>query len=72
MFTTLSGSVLATIGIISLMLQIPAWQSTVHSALNNAMVVPLLVVVPAVIGFVVQQQIGGFSQLREAQAGGDD
>ena len=69
-FTTFSGSVLATIGLISLLLQVEAWAPSVRSALEaNPLIIPLLVIVPAVIGFVIQQQIGGYAQLRAAHAG---
>lgn len=69
LFTTFSGSVLATIGIIALLLHVPAWNAGVSNALRaNPLVVPMLVIVPAVIGLVVQQQIGGFQRLKTAQA----
>lgn len=72
-FTTFSGSVLATIGLISLLLQVEAWQPAVRSGLEaNPLIIPLLVIVPAVIGFVIQQQIGGYAQLRSAHAGMDE
>lgn len=65
-FTSISGSTLAVLGIIALLLQVPAWHHAVADAIQaNPLVVPMLVVVPAVIGLVLQQQMGG---LRRAES----
>lgn len=62
-FTSISGSTLAVLGIIALLLQVPAWRNAVADAIQaNPLVVPMLVVVPAVIGLVLQQQMGGLKK----------
>ena len=63
LFTSVSGSVLAVLGIIALLLQVPAWRESIGSSLKaNPMVVPLLVIVPAVIGLVIQHSFGGLKR----------
>jgi len=58
-FTSVSGSTLAVLGIIALLLQIPAWQQSIGEAIRaNPMIIPILVAVPAVVGLVLQQQMG--------------
>jgi len=62
-FTSISGSVLAVLGIIALLLQVPAWQVGIADAIKaNPLIVPMLVAVPAVIGLVLQQQMGGLQK----------
>lgn len=62
-FTSISGSVLAVMGIIALLLQVPAWQGAVGDGIRaNPLIVPMLVAVPAVIGLVLQQQMGGLQK----------
>jgi len=59
-FTSISGSTLAVLGIIALLLQVPAWQTGITDAIRaNSLIVPMLVAVPAVIGLVLQHQMGG-------------
>jgi hypothetical protein len=56
LFTSVSGATIALFGALSLLLQIPAWRSDIIQSLHdNAMVLPLLVVVPAIIGLIFQQ-----------------
>ncbi len=67
LFTSFSGSVLAVLGIIALLLQVPSWREAIGNALReHPMVVPLLVIVPAVIGLVIQQQFGGLKKQQTA------
>ncbi|MEX0777447.1 MAG: hypothetical protein WD042_17215 [Phycisphaeraceae bacterium] len=57
LFTSVSGATIAMIGVLALVLQVPAWRSSIDSWSShaNAMVFPLLVLVPAVIGLILQQ-----------------
>jgi len=56
LFTSVSGATIALFGALSLLLQVPAWRSTIIQSLHdNAMVLPLLVLVPAIIGLIIQQ-----------------
>lgn len=53
--TSVSGSTLAVMGALALLMQVQPWQKSVSEGIStHAMVVPLLVVVPAVIGFILQ------------------
>jgi len=62
-FTSVSGSVLAVLGFIALLLQVPAWRTAIGDSIQaNPLIVPMLVVVPAVVGLVLQQQMGGLKQ----------
>jgi len=62
-FTSISGSTLAVLGIIALLLQVPAWQTGITDAiLANPLIVPMLVAVPAVIGLVLQHQMGAMQK----------
>lgn len=68
-FTSFSGSVLAVLGVITLLLQVPAWRESVAASIQaNPLIMPMLVIVPAVIGLVLQQQFGGL-QRHQAEAG---
>ncbi len=68
-FTSISGSVLAVFGITALLLQVPAWRGAIGEAIAaNPLVMPLLVVVPAAVGLVLQYQFGG---LKRAPAGAE-
>ena len=68
LFTSVSGSVLAVIGILALLLQIPAWQEGLTKSLTaNALVIPMLVIVPAVAGLVLQHQFGAGQKLEAAK-----
>jgi len=60
LFTSLSGAVLATIGIMALLLQVPAFRDSIVQYISDKPVIlPMLVAVPTVIGLVIQQQHGG-------------
>ncbi|MAE65275.1 MAG: hypothetical protein CMJ18_13470 [Phycisphaeraceae bacterium] len=64
-FTSIGGSTIAVLGILALLLQIPLFSDDIASGLRaHASVIPLLVLVPAVIGLVLQETTGG----EEAQA----
>ncbi len=68
LFTSVSGSVLAVLGIIALLLQVPSWREAIGGSLKaHPMVVPLLVIVPAVIGLVIQQHFGGLKKPEPAK-----
>ena len=55
LFTSVGGGVLAVLGGITLLMNVPNWDQTVRDSLGaNQLVVPLLVGVAAVIGFVRQ------------------
>jgi hypothetical protein len=70
LFTTVSGSILAVLGIFALLLQVPGWQDTiVKGIVDKPVVMPLLVMVPALIGLILQQQRGAF-KAKPAGAGG--
>jgi hypothetical protein len=63
LFTSVSGSVLAVLGILALLLQVPAWREAIGKSLEaHPLVIPLLVIVPAVIGLVIQQSFGGLQK----------
>ena len=69
LFTSMSGSVLVVIGSIALLLQVePLREQIVEGLRNRPVVMPLLIIVPAVIGLVVQQQWGAFG--KKAAPGG--
>lgn len=55
-FTSISGSTLAVMGGMALLLQVPEWRDSVSKGLSShAIVLPLLVAVPALIGFILQE-----------------
>lgn len=55
LFTSVSGSTFAVLGGVALLLQVPAWKQPVSESLSShPVVVPLLIVVPAVIGLIMQ------------------
>ncbi len=59
-FTSFSGSVFAVLGVLALLLQIESMRTTIADSLKaNPLVVPMLIVVPAVIGLVIQHGFGG-------------
>jgi hypothetical protein len=76
LFTSFSGSVLAVVGIIALLVQVPSWQQPIESGLvGKPLILPMLVLVPAVIALVIQHQGGGFQKVSKpgmagAAAGG--
>jgi len=68
LFTSIGGSAMAVCGAIALMLWVPEWKEGATRALsNNQVLVPLLITVAAVIGFVLQE-----GQKHEVEAEGAD
>jgi len=56
MFTSISGSTMIVFGLVALLLQFQPWHASVNDSLSaHAMIVPLLVIVPAIIGLILQQ-----------------
>lgn len=65
-FTSVSGSFLIVLGVIALLLHVPNWETTVSSSLQaSPMVVPMLVIVPAVIGLIIQQALARGAETEE-------
>ncbi|MFA7235358.1 MAG: hypothetical protein WC058_00720 [Phycisphaeraceae bacterium] len=63
LFTSVSGSVLAVLGVIALLLQVPGWRDAIAGTVQaNPLVLPMLVAVPAVIGLVLQHHLGGMKK----------
>jgi hypothetical protein len=59
LFTSVSGSTVAVIGAIALLLSIDGWSPTITEGLSaNRVIIPLLVFVPAAIGLIWQQTYG--------------
>lgn len=55
LFTSVGGAAMVVLGGITLLLQVPAWESAVRESLTaNQLLIPLLLCVAAVAGFVVQ------------------
>lgn len=60
LFTSVSGSTIAVFGVIALLLSIDTFSDTVRTELSrSALVIPMLVFVPAVIGFLLQEKSSG-------------
>lgn len=60
LFTSVSGSTIAVFGVIALLLSFDTFSATVATELSrSALVIPLLVFVPAAIGFVLQEMSSG-------------
>ena len=58
-FTSVSGSTVAVLGALALLLQFQPWRQSISEGIStNAMIVPILVLVPAVIGFILQESWG--------------
>ena len=56
LFTSISGSTLAVFCAMALLLQVPQWQTAVTKSMtSHTIVLPLLVLVPAVIGLILQE-----------------
>ena len=56
LFTSVSGATVAVLGGVALMLQVPGFSSQVSESIAaHPAVVPLLVIVPAAIGFILQE-----------------
>ncbi len=55
LFTSIGGGAMAVLGILTLMLHVPSWESAIRNSLQaNDMLLPLLVTVTAVTGLVLQ------------------
>jgi len=60
LFTSVTGATIAVFGVIALLLSVDTFSETVRTELSsNALVIPLLVFVPAAIGFVLQEMSSG-------------
>ena len=56
LFTSVGGAAMVVFGAIGLLLHVPAWKQAVHDSLvGNQLLIPLLLAVAAVAGFVVQE-----------------
>lgn len=56
MFTSVSGSTLAVMGGMALLLQVPEWRQSVTRGLeSHTIIMPMLVMAPALIGLILQQ-----------------
>lgn len=56
LFTSIGGAAMVVFGIITLLLQVEGWETAIRNSLtNNVQVIPMLVAVAAVSGFVLQQ-----------------
>ena len=63
LFTSFSGATLCVLGIMALLLQIDGLREGITNSLaKKPMIVPMLVIVPAVIGLVLQHQFGGLKK----------
>jgi len=59
MCTSVSGSTIAVMGLIALLLCVDPWRDSVSSGLTaNKLVIPLLVFVPAIIGLIIHESNG--------------
>jgi hypothetical protein len=55
LFTSIGGGAMAVLGILTLMMHVPNWETSIRSSLQaNNMLLPLLVTVTAVTGLVLQ------------------
>ena len=62
LFTSVSGSTIAVLGALALLLSFKPWQATVASGLTaNQLIIPLLVFVPAIIGLILQETFAASS-----------
>ncbi|MEM7624043.1 MAG: hypothetical protein AAF333_00290 [Planctomycetota bacterium] len=60
MFTSVSGSTIAVMGVLALLLSFEPWRETVAEGLKaSQLVIPLLVFVPAAIGLILQEANSG-------------
>ncbi|MCI0362837.1 MAG: hypothetical protein L0219_03085, partial [Phycisphaerales bacterium] len=68
LFTSIGGAAMVVLGVITLLMQVPGWEPIVRQGLaNNQHLVPLLVTVAAVAGFVIQE-----SRVRNGDGGGEE
>jgi hypothetical protein len=71
LFTSISGSMLAVIGSVALLLQLSPWQSAIAQGLSTKpLALPMIVLVPAIIAFVIQHHGGGLGQVKKPAPGG--
>ncbi|MDH3583270.1 MAG: TMEM198/TM7SF3 family protein [Phycisphaerae bacterium] len=71
LFTSVSGSVLAVLGSVALLLQLDGVRDNLTRHLTEKpFILPLLVVVPAVVGLVIQQQRGGLRPPQKTEKSG--
>ncbi len=70
LFTSIGGGAMAVLGILTLMLHVPTWETAIRDSLQaNNMLLPLLVTVTAVTGLVLQHSaIKGSDQEAEETA----
>ena len=65
LFTSIGGGAMIVFGVITLLMHVPAWEGAVRESLvANQLMIPLLVALAAVSGFVIQQ-----SRLKEEGGG---
>lgn len=58
LFTSVSGSTLAVLGFLALILQFKPWQEHIRSGLSaNALIIPILVIAAAGIGLILQESL---------------
>lgn len=70
LFTSFSGSVLLVLGALSLLMQVESWRDGIREAVTDKpIVLPLLVIVPAVVGLVLQHQSGGLEKKKAKDKG---
>jgi len=56
LFTSVAGALIAVLGAMALLLQVPQWRAPVTESLAaHPIIVPMLIIVPAVIGLILQQ-----------------
>ncbi len=56
LFTSVSGSTLAVIGGVALLMEVPGWRGSVSDSIGaHAVIIPMLVLVPALIGLISQE-----------------
>lgn len=60
LFTSISGATIAMIGALALILQVPPWRESISNWSHNAhqVILPMLVIVPATIGLILQHTRG--------------
>ena len=72
LFTSVGGSAMVVLGGITLLLHVPEWEAPVRDNLTaNEMLIPLLMLLAAVSGFVIQEsrlRADGVSIMAGAQA----
>lgn len=69
LFTTVSGSTIAVFGVIALLLSIDTFRETVTTELTRSpLIIPMLVFVPAVLGFMMQEKASGAWGTKSEQA----